>query len=313
MPEFDPKITDLLKKMLTVDPKKRITISQIKKHPCFRWGLPDDYILPSPLSVEVDELLNIPSEVMCMIDKLCSLSHDQFISELKSKSHNLPKVIVSMLSSHLDMEQLPWERSISVSRPRQESEQNSKSEVKSEVSIQSKEDSNLKAIPSSQLQQPQLDDSSIMHTLSNFSLDSNDLNQIDSPTNSGSDPFHRHLSNAQETVELNSLATRPGWEFVDEIKSDILSELDVKLVGVKLCIIMTTIQKALSTKDVKMLHPDPTHLFIKGKDGIIYTEIEAQSLDEETINTRFILRKGDSNTFTAFANYMISIVKNINM
>lgn len=291
--------------MLTVDPTKRITIKEIKEHPCFRWGLPDDYILPSPLSVEVDELLKISPEVMRMIDKLCSLSHDQFINELKSESHNLPKVIVSMLSSHLDMEQLPWDLSVLKN-------QNIKKDEYFDVRKKNFEMAKIsKSKPSSfsghQIQQPQLSDASIMRTLSNVSVDGNEnIVNLDSD-----DPFHRHLSNTQEIVEVNSCAKRPRWEFVDEIKGDVLSEFDLKVVNMKLFDLMKIIQNELETKNVQMLYPDPTHLFVRGNEGSIYTEVEIYPVDEETIDARFILRKGDSETFSTLANSLILKIKEL--
>lgn len=273
--------------MLTVDPKKRITIKEIKEHPCFRWGLPEDYILPTPLAVEVDELLSISPEVMSIIDKLCSLSHDQFISELKSESHNLPKVIVSMLSSHLDMEQLPWDRSIFISKKSDKSDDIKSTTDESTFSNQ----------------QPQLSDASIMRTLSSVSLENNE--------NLTNDPFHRHLSDSQEIVEVNSCATRPRWEFVDDIQGEILSELDIKVIDMKLFDLMRIIQNELETKNVQMLYPDPTRLFVKGSGGIIFAEIEIYPVDEDTIDARFILKKGSSEAFSIFANSVIVKVKEL--
>lgn len=276
--------------MLTVDPKKRITIKEIKEHPCFRWGLPDDYILPSPLAVEVDELLSISPEVMSMIDKLCSLSHDQFINELKSESHNLPKVIVSMLSSHLDMEQLPWDRSITTQE---------KSQKEEDLPI--KNSQKIDQLNSNE--HSQLSDASIMRTLSAFSTENNE--------NVGNDPFHRHLSNSQEIVEVNSCAKRPRWEFVDEIEGEILREFDLKVIGMKLFDLMKIVQKELETKNVSMLYPDPTHLFVKGNDGLYFAEIEIYPVNEDTIDARFILRKGDPEAFTILANSVILKVKEL--
>lgn len=61
----------------------------------------------------------------------------------------------------------------------------------------------------------------------------------------------------------------------------------------------------------QMLYPDPTRLFVKGSGGIIFAEIEIYPVDEDTIDARFILKKGSSEAFSIFANSVIVKVKEL--
>lgn len=62
MPAFLPKeAQDLISRMLTVDPSKRITITQIKEHPWFLSNSPEPGAFLPPVSVE--DMVNIPKPV----------------------------------------------------------------------------------------------------------------------------------------------------------------------------------------------------------------------------------------------------------
>ena len=81
MPQFSPPVKDLISRMLTLDPASRITIAQIKAHPCFRMHLPDDYVLPYPLPVPSFEapvpLEAIPPDVVNLLKKIGYANEDE--------------------------------------------------------------------------------------------------------------------------------------------------------------------------------------------------------------------------------------------
>ncbi|KAJ5076815.1 serine/threonine-protein kinase gin4-related [Anaeramoeba ignava] len=68
---------DLIQRMLTVDPKQRITISEIKKHPWFRSNFPDGYLPPSIASMKhkTNKPINfkeMPKEILSYLKSLGS-------------------------------------------------------------------------------------------------------------------------------------------------------------------------------------------------------------------------------------------------
>ncbi|KAH0795516.1 CAMK family protein kinase [Histomonas meleagridis] len=116
MPEFDPNIKDLIRRMMTVDPTKRITIEEIKHHIAFRYGLPSTYIVPSPIpftdySAQIDPS-TIPIEFKTLFLNI-GLTEEEIISALQMPENNTVKTFVKMLARRIAPESLPWEFAIS--------------------------------------------------------------------------------------------------------------------------------------------------------------------------------------------------------
>ena len=125
MPSVDPMIQDLLRKILTVDPVRRIKINQIKEHPAFHIGLPFSYILPTPLPIpainnpitldfQQNSNLNNDINVDSILDSLQHIGFkDRFklISLLKSNAPNMAKVFYLMIKNPFDPDLLPWDQS----------------------------------------------------------------------------------------------------------------------------------------------------------------------------------------------------------
>ena len=112
MPPFPSAIQDLIRKMLTVDPSKRITIDDIKAHPAFRAGLSPLYVVPSPipfpsLSPAVDPS-SLSRDVLDVLSHI-GFSSDELSAQLKSADPTPAKVFLSMVNRTLDLESLPWE------------------------------------------------------------------------------------------------------------------------------------------------------------------------------------------------------------
>jgi serine/threonine protein kinase len=117
MPAWHPEIQDLVKQMLTVDSSKRITIKGIKEHRAFRRMMPIEYVLPEPLP-EYD--LNTPidpeemtEEVQAALAKI-GITSEELIESLNSPDNNLVKLFIIRLTRHIQMDELPWDRAISV-------------------------------------------------------------------------------------------------------------------------------------------------------------------------------------------------------
>eukprot|EP01091_Cochliopodium_minus_P013220 TRINITY_DN4205_c0_g1_i2.p1 TRINITY_DN4205_c0_g1~~TRINITY_DN4205_c0_g1_i2.p1 ORF type:complete len:520 (-),score=176.50 TRINITY_DN4205_c0_g1_i2:100-1659(-) len=101
MPKNLPKSAkDILWRMLAVDPKKRITIAEIKKHPFF---LSDGFIPnPSPQNLHSESNISFKSEEELDVEILNTLlsfwdEKKELIEELLSEEPNLPKKFYEVL------------------------------------------------------------------------------------------------------------------------------------------------------------------------------------------------------------------------
>ncbi|KAJ6225944.1 protein kinase [Anaeramoeba flamelloides] len=104
-PEFvQENERDLIKKMLTVDPKKRINIQEIKKHPWFTYNFPLKYVPPLPpikdYSQEYKSSIpfnQIDQKILLKIKELGFTDVDQILESLTSTEQNIMKIFYSLL------------------------------------------------------------------------------------------------------------------------------------------------------------------------------------------------------------------------
>jgi hypothetical protein len=106
MPDLDPEIRDLLARLLTVDPARRIRI------PAARAGLPDDYRLPSPLPLPHVARPIAPGaddEVLIdIVEQIGFASRADVIGQLAAEGCNIIKFFFHMLSQPFDCASIPW-------------------------------------------------------------------------------------------------------------------------------------------------------------------------------------------------------------
>jgi BR serine/threonine kinase len=112
MPQFDDDIQDLIYKILTVDPEKRITIEAIKNHPAFTKDLPPDYVLPTPLPLPslrapVD-ISSIQPKMLVVLRQIGYQNDEEVAEELMSEGPSMAKVFHFMLTRVADRSFLPW-------------------------------------------------------------------------------------------------------------------------------------------------------------------------------------------------------------
>jgi BR serine/threonine kinase len=112
MPQFEDEIQDLIGRILVVDPGKRITIPEIKKHPAFLHGLPEGYVLPSPVPlprivVPVDTG-SVQPQLLKVLRQVGYHSDEDLLSDLGSAEHTMAKVFHYMLTRAVDRASLPW-------------------------------------------------------------------------------------------------------------------------------------------------------------------------------------------------------------
>ena len=100
-------------RLLVIDPSLRITINDIKQHPAFRIGVPDEYVLPSPLPfLCLEDPVDVSSEVDSYLTALVQVGFKdkpELVTALSSQGTNMAKVFFTMLSQPLDPSKIAWQ------------------------------------------------------------------------------------------------------------------------------------------------------------------------------------------------------------
>jgi BR serine/threonine kinase len=109
---FDPDIVDLISKMLCVDVNRRFTIEDVKHHSAFQVGLPQGYIVPTPIPIvpwpapiELDQSHANFLELMIAIGYA---SEEAVLAELQSETHTQAKTFWRMWNGSTAVEDFPW-------------------------------------------------------------------------------------------------------------------------------------------------------------------------------------------------------------
>ncbi|KAJ3443365.1 serine/threonine-protein kinase brsk2-like protein [Anaeramoeba flamelloides] len=110
-PNLDEQEMDLISKMLTVNPKKRITIKEIKKHPWFIKSFPQNYLPPTP-PIDYGETLKKPIsprkidlDIVEEIEQLGWIKNKQIMEGLQSDESNTIKVFYTFFQKYKSQNQ----------------------------------------------------------------------------------------------------------------------------------------------------------------------------------------------------------------
>lgn len=126
MPPTDPAVAELISSILVVDPSRRITIPMMKEYRFFKLGLPDEYIVPSPLPMSsfgspVD-LSTVSPDVVDLFHKI-GFHDEEIAAELSSPYHTTLKLFHHMLTSHVGFDQLDWSHAMGTGAVQREEEE----------------------------------------------------------------------------------------------------------------------------------------------------------------------------------------------
>ena len=109
-------LKDLIRRMLVVDPQLRITVQEIKNHQALRIGLPEDYILPSPLPLaslsEPIPLSLADQSILPALQQIGFADTSELVEMLSSDVPNMAKIFYVMLSQPFDPQKLDWGKSV---------------------------------------------------------------------------------------------------------------------------------------------------------------------------------------------------------
>lgn len=258
MPQFPDSIKDLIHRMLTLDPKQRISLAQIKSHPCFRWGLPQDYVLPSPLpNPSFEDPISpdsVAPEVFDLLKKIGYNDADELAADFMANAHTMAKVFYFMLTSQISLEQLQWDSSIGgVSQGAIDSE--------SEIDIQN----------------PQSSDSNEMMILLSPSQTSYSIN------NTSGDPFHRHAypSSGTSVESINSVATQAEWAI--QPQQPIIYEQThlISCPSLNITMAMYGVQLLMRQLEMQWFHPDDETIICRHNKQNLYVVIQGQDATEQ--------------------------------
>jgi hypothetical protein len=115
MPRFDRRIQDLIGRMMQVDPARRITMAEIKRHDAFRYGLPSDYVIPAPIPFanfcDPIDPASLSEEIQRTLGEI-GIEPQEVEEALRSSESNMMKVLVMLMMQRVQLEDIPWEQAL---------------------------------------------------------------------------------------------------------------------------------------------------------------------------------------------------------
>jgi BR serine/threonine kinase len=112
MPDFPPPIQSLISGMLTLDPKARIGITQIKEHEAFRIGLSSpQYCLSTPLPMpnlpDPVPLADVDEDVVALLTAI-GYTAETLADDFAAEGNTMAKVFLQRLTVAQSLDKLPW-------------------------------------------------------------------------------------------------------------------------------------------------------------------------------------------------------------
>ena len=261
MPPFAPDIQDIIRRMLTVDVTKRITIDEIKAHPAFRRSLDPTYIVPQPFPFSkfctpIDPS-TLSADILEIIYQI-GFTESELSEQLQSSDNTMAKVFVTMLSNAIDLEALPWEMS------------------------------------NSGPPKPLINTSFMQSNASSLSKPTNATASL-LKLETGK------LTDSSGSLEMYSLANRPDWAISETPVTEVFDKMSIDTYGIKIWKLMSEIQVLLGKMPYQWFHPNQLYLYARSQDGTLYFSINGSYRTTDDVTLVLKLHKGNISQFREIA------------
>ena len=269
MPDFPDYIQDLISRMLTVPTDERITMEGIKNHPAFRIGLPDNYIVPTPLPIP---LLNEPIDPSTIDPKIIGIlknigygSDEEINAEFTSPTHTNAKVFYMMFKKSIAYDSLQW--------PGADSD------------------------PDNQIDNYVAPDDAFFMSPRQIPMGGQTR---------ANDPFHRRIQAPDvSSPEVRSLIQRPEWFSMDsnaEVEQiggeDENVEQEFEGIPIQLEYLMQGLQIFLTQNDLKWFHQSDMELIAKSFELNMLVTFTCTYQSMEMLKLTLALKRGNKDQFT---------------
>ena len=273
---MDPLLKDLIQKILVVDPKKRITIDQIKAHPAFHIDLPKDYILPKPFPLpQLSDPIQISendAEAINCLKQVGFHDMDELMSLLQAPSPNMAKVFFFMLTQRQNVDNIPWDKAISA-----------------EAIAATHENENNNDIPSL----PRMGSITLYeHQFGGFNSPGIDFIN---PLPSSSASLCESFENAQQWLGGNITQTNIEEHVIQHINTNATE-------------IMSILQTFLLTRNFDFFHPDYEQLVAKNKQNNLCITLNADYENEAQMELSIQFNSGPTELFNSFVNQIMNLI-----
>lgn len=275
MPDFPDPVQDLISRMLTVSVDDRIRIEGIKNHPAFRFNIPKDYTVPTPLPIPV---MNEPMDPSTLDPKIIGIlknigysSDEEINEEFMAPYHTNAKVFYLMFTKNISYDLLPW--------PGMEDENGNYPENY--------------VVP---------DDAFFMSP-----------RQIPAAgATRANDPFHRALQAPDvSSPDIRSFAQRPDWFSMegvanemypnDQGESSTISQ-DFEDIQLQVEDLMCVIQNYLTQNDIKWFHQSDMEMVAKSFETGMLVTFTAVYQTPEFLKLCLLCKKGPHEAFDRLLN-----------
>lgn len=280
MPDFPEPIKNLISRLLTVDPDKRITLAQIKHHPAFKTSIPKNYVFPGALpliNIGPVDISTLDESVFKVLRQIGFKNKSELEEQLKSESQNFAKLFCMMLEQQISIDMLPWPEDD------QYDDEDSASSPKDHFIEQQDDD----FAPIGYVVQ---NEDSLFQAKAKFSTEG-----------SSSFSVYSFADRASWVPEVaNGLAEAPYQT------SSTMCELSVTLEE-----LVSTFQRVLNEEGFDWFYPNDVLLVARRKSDLIDVVISIEYEKESTLKAVIQLVKGDSSYFGTFMKMLVKSVNDI--
>ncbi|OHT00552.1 hypothetical protein TRFO_07869 [Tritrichomonas foetus] len=280
-------IADLIRKILVVDPQKRITLKGIKAHPAFRSYLPPEYPLPVPLPLpslrDPIDPSTIEPFILSILKAIGYASEDDVKKELLEDHQTMAKVFYHMSVTRMSIEGYEW---------------SDDDESENEDSNHNNEDS-----------ENQDDDGSIGNDP--FMMPPREIPTMSIQT---SDPFkRRRINNEVSSMDssIRSLAQPVGWGETDVPESVYEDEQIFTSIQAPLSTLIVTLIKMIGKHEMEWKYPDDMTLICRRMDKTLYILFKIYYETKDTLDLQVLLNRGSSHEFNIFIQYVMTAIESM--